>query len=183
MASSKQSQDSAAARAARAAELRRQLDQASYEYHVLDQPTIADSAYDALFRELQELEAAHAELRSPDSPTQRVGALPQSQLPKHSHLVPMLSLANAFTDDEVGAWDERIERLVGDAVHHTGYTAELKIDGRSGEQRDLSVDGVAQLTGDARQRIDRRGRHTQSAHDPRRPASAALRRSPTALRP
>jgi DNA ligase (NAD+) len=105
------------------------LDQASYEYHVLDQPTLADSAYDALFRELQELETAHAELRTADSPTQRVGATPQSQLPKHNHLVPMLSLGNAFTDDEVVAWDERIERLVGDEVRRAGYTTELKIDG------------------------------------------------------
>jgi DNA ligase (NAD+) len=129
VASPKPSQASHAARAARAAELRRQLDQASYEYYVLDRPALADSAYDALFRELQALEDAHAELRTPDSPTQRVGAAPQSQLPKHSHLVPMLSLGNAFTDAEVVAWDERIERLAGDAVHRTGYTAELKIDG------------------------------------------------------
>jgi DNA ligase (NAD+) len=109
--------------------LRRQLDQASYEYYVLDRPSLADNAYDALFRELQELEAAHPELRTPDSPTQRVGAAPQSQLPKHTHLVPMLSLGNAFTDEDVAAWDERIERLAGDALHRTGYTAELKIDG------------------------------------------------------
>jgi DNA ligase (NAD+) len=129
VASSNRSPGTAAARDARAAELRRQLDQASYEYYVLDRPSLADNAYDALFRELQELEAAHPELRTPDSPTQRVGAAPQSQLPKHTHLVPMLSLGNAFTDDDVAAWDERIERLVGDALHRTGYTAELKIDG------------------------------------------------------
>ena len=96
---------------------------------MLDRPSLADNAYDALFRELQELEAAHPELRTPDSPTQRVGAAPQSQLPKHTHLVPMLSLGNAFTDEDVAAWDERIERLAGDALHRTGYTAELKIDG------------------------------------------------------
>jgi DNA ligase (NAD+) len=129
VASSNRSPGSAAARDARAAELRRQLDQASYEYYVLDRPSLADQAYDALFRELQELEAAHPELRTPDSPTQRVGAAPQTQLPKHTHLVPMLSLGNAFTDEEVAAWDERIERLAGDALHRTGYTAELKIDG------------------------------------------------------
>jgi DNA ligase (NAD+) len=129
VASSPRSSDSAVTRTARAADLRRQLDQASYEYYVLDQPTLADRAYDRLFRELQELETAHPELRTADSPTQRVGAAPQSQLPKHTHLVPMLSLGNAFTDDEIVAWDERIERLVGDAVRSTGYTAELKIDG------------------------------------------------------
>jgi DNA ligase (NAD+) len=129
VAPSTHSSDSAAARSARAADLRRQLDQASYEYYVLDQPTLADSAYDRLFRELQELESAHPALRTADSPTQRVGAAPQSQLPKHTHLVPMLSLGNAFTDDEVAAWDERIVRLVGDAVRNTGYAVELKIDG------------------------------------------------------
>ncbi len=115
--------------AARAAELRRQLDQASYEYYVLDRPTLSDREYDALFRELLRLEQDHPGLRTPESPTQRVGAPPQSQLPKHRHLVPMLSLANAFTDEEVVAWDERLARLVGDAVQRGGYTTELKIDG------------------------------------------------------
>src|SRR5579862_6578264 len=116
-------------RAARAAELRRQLEQASYEYYVLDRPTLPDREYDTLFRELQELEQADPSLRTPDSPTQRVGAAPQSQLPKHQHLVPMVSLANAFSDDEVQAWDDRLTRLMGEAVHRSGYTAELKIDG------------------------------------------------------
>jgi DNA ligase (NAD+) len=116
-------------RAARAAELRRQIDQASYEYHVLDSPTLSDRDYDLLFRELQDLEAEYPALRTADSPTQRVGAVPQSQLPKHRHLVPMLSLANAFSDAEVGAWEERLARLIGDAVRRSGYTAELKIDG------------------------------------------------------
>ena len=86
-------------------------------------------AYDGLFRELQEIEAEHPALRTPDSPTQRVGTPPQSHLPKHPHLVPMLSLANAFTDAELTAWEERAERLVGDALHRSGYTVELKIDG------------------------------------------------------
>jgi len=116
-------------RAARAAELRRLLEQASYEYYVLDRPTLADHEYDALFRELQGLEEAHPTLRTTDSPTQRVGAPPQSQLPKQRHLVPMLSLGNAFSDDELRAWEERLGRLVGAAVRRSGYTAELKIDG------------------------------------------------------
>lgn len=75
------------------------------------------------------LEEAYPTLRTVDSPTQRVGAPPQSQLPKHRHLVGMLSLANAFSDDELRAWDERLGRLVGDAVRQSGYAAELKIDG------------------------------------------------------
>ncbi len=115
--------------AARAAALRQQIDQASYEYYVLDRPTLSDEAYDRLFRELQEIEAAHPTLRTPDSPTQRVGAAPQSALPKHRHVVPMLSLGNAFTDAELVAWDERLVRLVGEAVREAGYVAELKIDG------------------------------------------------------
>lgn len=115
--------------AARAAALRQQIEQASYEYYVLDRPTLSDEAYDRLFRELQEIEAAHPTLRTPDSPTQRVGAAPQSALPKHRHVVPMLSLGNAFTDAELVAWDERLVRLVGEAVREAGYVAELKIDG------------------------------------------------------
>src|SRR5690348_8807501 len=98
---------------ARADELRRQLERASFQYYVLDQPEISDLEYDRMFRELQELEAQHPELRTPDSPTQRVGAPPQSQLAKHAHLVPMLSLGNAFDDDELRDWVARIDRLVG----------------------------------------------------------------------
>ncbi len=120
--------DSAPA-AHRAAALRDQLTRASYEYYVLDQPAISDAAYDRLFRELQELERAHPELQTPDSPTLRVGSEPQSSLPKHSHLVPMLSLDNAFDDAELAAWDERLRRLAGDAVDGAGYSCELKIDG------------------------------------------------------
>ena len=115
-------------REAEAAEIRRQLERASYQYYVLDQPEISDREYDLLFRRLQELEDAHPELRTPDSPTQRVGAPPATQFRKHAHIVPMLSLANAFNDEELRAWEERIVRLVG-ANATDGYTAELKIDG------------------------------------------------------
>ncbi|MGZ8414929.1 MAG: NAD-dependent DNA ligase LigA [Gemmatirosa sp.] len=118
-----------AALAARAATLREQLTRASHEYYVLDRPTLSDVDYDRLFRELQALEAEHPTLRTPDSPTQRVGAEPQSALPKHRHLVPMLSLGNAFSDEELTAWEERAVRLAGAAVRAAGYTAELKIDG------------------------------------------------------
>ncbi len=114
---------------ARADELRRELDRASYEYHVLDRPTISDAQYDRRYRELLELEEAHPTLRTPDSPTQRVGAEPASQLAKHTHLVAMLSLSNAFNDEELVAWEERIVRLAGDSVRIAGYNCELKIDG------------------------------------------------------
>ena len=115
--------------AARAAELRRQIDEASYDYHVLDRPTIPDAQYDRLYRELVELEESHPELRSADSPTQRVGAEPATHLVKHTHLVPMLSLANAFNEEELAAWEERLARLAGADASKAGYNCELKIDG------------------------------------------------------
>ncbi|MEO7085191.1 MAG: NAD-dependent DNA ligase LigA [Gemmatimonadaceae bacterium] len=115
--------------AARADTLRAQLEQASYEYHVLDRPTLSDAAYDKLYRELVNLEEAHPSLRTADSPTQRVGAEPATTLAKHTHLVPMLSLANAFNEEELAAWEERAVRLSGDDVRRSGYTGELKIDG------------------------------------------------------
>ncbi|HMG00818.1 MAG TPA: NAD-dependent DNA ligase LigA [Gemmatimonadaceae bacterium] len=113
----------------RAGELRGLLTRASHEYYVLDSPTIPDAQYDKLFRELQELEKAFPECITPDSPTLRVGAEPQSQLSKHEHLRPMLSLANAFNDEELREWEERLVRMAGDDVAKSGYTAELKIDG------------------------------------------------------
>jgi DNA ligase (NAD+) len=115
--------------AARAAELRERLERASHEYYVLDRPTLSDAEYDRLFRELQAIEREHPELLAPDSPTRRVGAEPASALAKHTHLVPMLSLGNAFDEAELAEWEERIVRLVGDDARRSGYTAELKIDG------------------------------------------------------
>ncbi|HEY2065146.1 MAG TPA: NAD-dependent DNA ligase LigA [Gemmatimonadaceae bacterium] len=113
----------------RAAELRALLHQASYDYYVLDRPTISDAQYDKLFRELQAIEREHPELRTADSPTMRVGAEPASALAKHTHLVPMISLGNAFDEAELAGWEERIARLVGDDARRVGYVAELKIDG------------------------------------------------------
>jgi DNA ligase (NAD+) len=115
--------------ARRAGELRALLQQASHDYYVHDRPTISDAEYDRLFRELQEIERAHPELRTPDSPTMRVGAEPASALAKHAHVVPMISLGNAFTEEELDEWEERITRLVGDDARRAGYVAELKIDG------------------------------------------------------
>ena len=114
--------------AARAAELRRLLERANHAYYVLDRPEMSDAEYDRLFLELQELEAAHPELRTPDSPTHRVGAAPSPAFKKHRHLVPMLSLANAFDEAQLTAWEERNARLVAD-VADGGYTLEVKIDG------------------------------------------------------
>jgi DNA ligase (NAD+) len=113
--------------ASRAAELRAAIDEANHRYHVLDQPSIADSEYDALMRELQQLEAEHPELVAPDSPTQRVGAPPSSQFASVTHPQPMLSLANARNEAELRAWAERLERLLdGDSFQ---LVTEPKIDG------------------------------------------------------
>ncbi|MCA0376961.1 MAG: NAD-dependent DNA ligase LigA [Gemmatimonadetes bacterium] len=119
----------AASLVARAAELRAQLARAQYEYYVLDQPMLDDLEYDLRFRELQALEAEHPALRTDDSPTLRVGAAVQSAFASHRHLVRMLSLDNAFDQGELDAFEQSIERVVGDAVHRAGYTVELKIDG------------------------------------------------------
>ena len=115
--------------AARAKWLREEIERANYEYFVLDSPTRSDAEYDRLMRELRQLEEEHPTLRTPDSPTQRVGAEVQSQLAKHQHLVPMLSLGNAFNEEELTAWEERIVRLAGEEVRRAGYNCELKIDG------------------------------------------------------
>jgi len=116
------------AAAARAAELRRLLERANHAYYVLDRPEMSDAEYDRLFRELQALEDAHADLRSPDSPTLRVGAEPAAAFRKHRHLVPMLSLANAFSEEELAEWEARNARLAPE-VTGAGYTLEVKIDG------------------------------------------------------
>lgn len=115
--------------AQRAGELRQQLSRAQYEYYVLDAPVLSDAEYDRLFRELQDLEHQYPTLRTEDSPTQRVGAAVQTSLATHRHLVRMMSLDNAFDDAELRDFEKSIERVVGDAVHKSGYTVELKIDG------------------------------------------------------
>ena len=97
--------------AGRAAQLRKELEKASHVYYILDRPSISDAEYDKLFRELQAIEREHPELRTPDSPTLRVGAAPLTGFPKHTHGVPMLSLANAFNDEELSEWEERLVRI------------------------------------------------------------------------
>jgi DNA ligase (NAD+) len=118
--------------AARAAGLRETINRHAHLYYVLDRPEIDDAAYDALYRELQTLEEEYPELRTPDSPTQRVGAAPLEGFTQVRHLEPMLSLANARNEDELLAWDQRNRRLLearelGDAPLR--YVVEPKIDG------------------------------------------------------
>ena len=91
----------------RVLELREQIEQHNRQYYVLDAPLIPDAEYDRLFRELQALEAANPQLASADSPTQRVGAAPQAEFKSVAHRTPMLSLNNAFSADEVEAFDRR----------------------------------------------------------------------------
>ena len=113
--------------AARAAELRALLHRYNEEYYVSDAPTVSDAVFDSLFRELAELETRYPDLRTPDSPTQRVGAAPSVAFAPYRHATPMLSLSNAFGLDELRAWHDRVVRLLG--REPGGYTAELKIDG------------------------------------------------------
>lgn len=111
----------------RVQELREQLLHHNYLYYVLDSPEVSDSEYDRLMRELQKLESGYPALVTPDSPTQRVGAVPLKELGEVRHTVPMLSLDNAFSDEDVQAFDRRIrEKLEVDQVD---YTAEPKLDG------------------------------------------------------
>lgn len=114
--------------AKRAAELRRELNFHNYRYHVLDSPLISDVEYDRLLRELQELEAAHPELVTPDSPTARVGGQPAERFERVRHPAPILSLGNAFSVDEVRAWYERIARL-DPSVRASRLVVEPKLDG------------------------------------------------------
>ncbi len=111
----------------RAAHLRELLERYNEEYYVRDAPSVGDAEYDALVRELRELEEAHPELRTPDSPTQRVGSAPSSSFASYPHGVPMLSLGNAFGDDDLRAWHARVVRQLGRDAG--AFTTELKIDG------------------------------------------------------
>src|SRR5512135_2417008 len=109
----------------RVAELRQRIEKANYQYHVLDEPTISDEAYDALMRELTELEGKHPELVTPESPTQRVGAAPSTRFAPVEHARPMLSLANVFSEAELRAFDQRVRKGLGRET--VGYVCELKI--------------------------------------------------------
>ena len=111
----------------RMAWLVKELNHHIYNYHVLDAPTIPDAEYDKLFRELQELEARHPEAVSVDSPTSRVGAAPIPEFKQVTHAVPMLSLNNGFSDEDIDNFDRRVREGLGHA--QVRYAAELKFDG------------------------------------------------------
>lgn len=114
----------------RLAELRRLIEHHNYLYYVLDQPEISDAEYDALMRELLQLEERFPDLRTPDSPSMRVGAPPLEAFATHTHRQPMLSLGNAFGAEELREFDQRIKRFLGMPLdQRIEYVAELKIDG------------------------------------------------------
>ena len=118
--------------AERAEELRKELEHHNHRYYVLDDPEISDADYDALLNELRDLEAEHPELRTPDSPTQRVGAEPLDKFEQVRHLQPMLSLANARNEEELAAWVLRSERYLarqGVEMGDVRFVTEPKIDG------------------------------------------------------
>jgi DNA ligase (NAD+) len=123
---------------ARAAELRGELAEHNHRYYVLDDPIIDDDAYDALLEELRAIEAEHPELRTPDSPTQRVGAPPLERFQQVEHAEQMLSLANARNEEELRGWETRIrnhlKRLDISAAEFS-YTTEPKIDATRGDGR------------------------------------------------
>lgn len=110
----------------RAAELTEQIDAHQFAYYVKDAPTVSDGAYDALLRELQQIEDEHPELRSPQSPTQRVGGTYSTEFTPVDHVERMLSLDNAFSPEELAEWGERVAREANTTYH---YLCELKIDG------------------------------------------------------
>lgn len=108
-------------------ELRKQINYHNYRYYVLDSPVISDQEYDKLMRRLEELEHLYPDLITPDSPTQKVGAPPREEFGTVTHSIPMLSLQNAFTPEEVLDFDRRIKRMLG--TERIEYVAEPKIDG------------------------------------------------------
>src|SRR3989344_8414805 len=110
----------------RAVKLRETIDHHRHLYHTFDKPEISDEAYDALVRELEELEAEYPELSTSDSPTRRVGGRVLEKFEKIEHIVPQWSFNDAFNEEDIRAFDERVKRILGQSPE---YLAELKIDG------------------------------------------------------
>jgi len=113
--------------AGRIEKLRKEIRDHDYRYHVLAEPTITDAEYDKLMRELIELESAHPKLLTPDSPSQRVGGEPTKEFPTVTHRIPMLSLSNVYSEEEVLDFDKRVKTLLGTQPYR--YVCELKFDG------------------------------------------------------
>ena len=116
---------------ARITRLRRDIRHHEERYYIHNAPEISDEEFDRLLHELERLEAEHPDLVTPDSPTQRVAGRPTEGFPTVEHLAPMLSLDNAYNDDELRAFDERVRKGAGLGDAQVAYVAELKIDGLS----------------------------------------------------
>lgn len=112
---------------AHVAEIRHQIEEANYQYYINDNPMLTDAEYDQLMLELQRIERENPELQTPDSPTQRVGNRPVQDVPPHRHPLPMLSLANARSEQELLDWHKRAQNILPNATFT--YVCELKIDG------------------------------------------------------
>jgi len=109
--------------------LREKIRHHEYRYYVLDDPELSDADFDKLMNELKRLEAEHPELVTPDSPTQRVGGKPREGFVKAKHSSPMLSLDNAYSEEELRDWERRVHELTG--RDDLEYMCELKLDGMS----------------------------------------------------
>ena len=112
----------------RAEKLREEIEYHNYRYYILDQPEISDAQYDRLMRELEKLEERYPELRTANSPTQRVGAPPLEAFEIVRHTIPMLSLANAFDETEAKEFDKRVKKFLGTSSD-IEYVTEPKLDG------------------------------------------------------
>src|SRR4030043_2064440 len=112
----------------RVEKLREEIEYHNHRYYVLDQPEVSDAQYDRMMRELEKLEEEHPELPPPNSPTQRVGAPPLEASDIVRHTLPMLSLANAFDENEARDFDKRVRKLLG-SPDEVVYVAEPKLDG------------------------------------------------------
>ena len=159
--------------------LRAAIERHNYRYYVLDDPEVTDATYDRLLRELQELEAAHPELATPDSPTRRVGAAPAAAFSPVRHRVPMLSLQNAFTVEELAEFDQRVRRLLG-RDEPLPYALEPKLDGLAVQaiyERGRFVSGSTRGDG-----VDRRGSRRKPQDRSLAAAATARRRAAGAPR-
>ena len=146
-------------------ELRDRIDYHNHRYYVLDDPEISDVQYDELMRELRRIELEHPELVTPDSPTQRVGAEPLEGFTQAEHPVPLLSLGNAFDDEEFMAWHARVADLLEEPQFD--MVCELKFDGLAVA---LDLRGrPPHARSNAGERRGRRGRDLQHADDPKYP--------------
>ena len=148
-------------------QLSEQVEEARWRYYVLDAPTLSDADFDAAMRRLEELEEQHPELRTPDSPTQKVGGAVSTEFTAVDHLERMMSLDNAFSFEELASWEQRLRR---DGVDGRGVP--LRAQGRRAGDQPALRGRPAGAGADPRRRPDRRGRHAERAHDPVDPAPA-----------